>query len=109
MRRWSFLILCLIAASFTTSAAIHAREISGSPALECSGYVHSDGDSDQSQGDADQAAPHHHGSCHGAASLIPPKPDTPLSVDRRVEGRRAANPAALGRWTTGPDLRPPIA
>jgi hypothetical protein len=53
MFRWSFMVLCMIVTALTVTAAVHAHEVSGAPALECSGYVHSDGDRDQTQGDSD--------------------------------------------------------
>lgn len=109
MHRWGLLILCLLVTSFTTSAAVHASEFSSSTILECSGYVHTDGDADETQGDADRAVPHHHGNCHGAASVIPAKPLAPILIDLHLVQKAVANSAPLGLWTTGPDLRPPIA
>jgi hypothetical protein len=109
MHRWGLLILCLLVASFTTSAAVHASEFSNATTLECSGYVHTDGDADETQGDADRAVPHHHGSCHGAASVLPTKLFAPIYIDLRKVKKSVANSSPLGLWTTGPDLRPPIA
>jgi hypothetical protein len=113
MLRWPILLLTMIVTSLTLSATVHAREASdalgGAIGIECSGYVHSDGDADQSQGDSDQAVAHHHGTCHGAASLLPVKAvsPSPMIILRNPLG--FARETTLGRWSPGPDLRPPIA
>ena len=65
------LFLVLIALSLVMTATVHAREIPGPAMLECSGTVHSEGNADQSQGDADKAIPHHHGTCHGSSLDVP--------------------------------------
>ncbi|OYX96368.1 MAG: hypothetical protein B7X90_11795 [Novosphingobium sp. 17-62-19] len=114
MVRWGFLMLCIIVTSLTAAAAVHANEFPNATTisattLECSGYVHSEGDRDQSQGDADKAVPHHHGGCHGAASLISPRAHVPVLLDLRTEPTGYVDSTALGRWSPGPDLRPPIA
>lgn len=67
---WSFLLV-MIASSLVMTATVHAREILGPMTLECSGTVHSNGDADQSPGDADNAIPHHHGTCHGQSMDVP--------------------------------------
>lgn len=103
------MVLCMIVTALTVSATVHAREDTGAAVMECSGYVHSDGDRDQTQGDSDQAVPHHHGNCHGSASLLPGKIGAPTLFDRSSESKRIASSAALGPWSPGPDLRPPIA
>jgi len=108
MVRWGFILLWMIVASLTAASVVHANETAPSSIIECSGYVHSDGDADQSQGDADKAIPHHHGSCHGAASLLP-RAIVPILFDIKAAPKSAAMSKALGRWTPGPDLRPPIA
>ncbi|TVV74353.1 hypothetical protein [Sphingomonas solaris] len=77
---WS-LLLVMIASSLVVTATVHAREIPGPVTIECSGAVHSDGDADQSQGDADKAMPHHHGTCHGQ-SLNVPATDEVVSMAR---------------------------
>ena len=72
MFRWvSTLLMGLVALSMTTTATVHARELPAPVSIECTGVVHQDGDSDQSQGDADKAAPHHHGTCHGQIADVP--------------------------------------
>lgn len=103
------MILCLVVTALTASAAIHSRELSGPPGVECSGYVHSDGDRDETQGDQDQAVPHHHGGCHGAISLLPAKGASLAVFDHSSERGPVAPTAALAAWSPGPDLRPPIA
>lgn len=114
MVRWGFLMLCTIVASLTATAAVHAGEFSSSfttsaTTIECSGYVHSDGDQDQSQGDADGSLPHHHGGCHGVASLVSARSIVPILFDLRSAPAVFVDSTALGRWSPGPDLRPPIA
>lgn len=109
MRRLGYFLMCFITAALLTSGAVHAQEFPNAPTLECSGFVHADGDADQSQGDADRSVPHHHGSCHGAASLIPARITTPVLFDRAAEPEGFVNSEAPGRWSPGPDLRPPIA
>ena len=109
MFRWGLVLLCLFVSSLTTVAAVHAREIAGPPGIECSGYVHSDGDRDETQGDTDKATPHHHGGCSGNSAFLPVKPGpAPLFV---ALAARPLIPAEglPGRWCSGPDLRPPIA
>lgn len=108
MLRHGLLFLCLLVTSLVTATTIHAREWPGVSSIECSGTLHSDGDADQSPGDADQAAPHHHGSCHGA-SFVPARFVQPMDLLATGNGHGPASSAALGRWTRGPDLRPPIA
>jgi len=108
MFRWSFLVLCLIVAALTATAAVHVNEFAAPNGLECSGYVHSDGDGDQSQVDADKAGPHHHGDCHGAFSLLP-RTGALERIALRPEAKVFVATVALGRWLPGPDLRPPIA
>lgn len=103
------MILCMIVTALTVTATVHAREDAGPSAMECSGYVHSDGDRDQTQGDSDQAVPHHHGGCQGAASLVPGKIITPTLFDLSAGPRLMATSAVLAPWTPGPNLRPPIA
>lgn len=109
MFRWTILLVALLMTSLTAAATVHAREQAGAISMECSGYVHSDGDADQSQGDSDQAMPHHHGSCHGAASLLPVRlvaVDLVASCGARLTFGDAST---LGRWSPGPDRPPPIA
>ncbi|QGP78651.1 hypothetical protein [Sphingobium sp. CAP-1] len=103
------MLFCLVVTALTTSGTVHAREISGPPTIECSGYVHSDGDRDETQGDSDEAVPHHHGTCHGAVSLLPGKIAAPRLFDLSSEPKWVAVTSALGPWSPGPDLRPPIA
>lgn len=105
---WS-LLLMMIVSSLVMTTVVHAREIPGSVTIECSGTVHSDGDADQSRGDADQAMPHHHGTCHGQ-SLDVAVSGAPASL-ARADGLRpfptAAN--ATASHTVDPALRPPAA
>lgn len=95
--------------SLLAAATVHAQERPYAPTIECSGVVHSEGDADQKQGDTDSAVPHHHGSCHGGAAFLPVIAHA--HGDFVPLGRLAFffPSAALTRWLTGPDLRPPIA
>lgn len=108
VRRFWLLFLCLIATSLVATTTTHAREWTGDTTLECSGALHSEGDADQSQGDADKAMPHHHGSCHGPAAAVP----VTMALDPAVDGgsgyigRRVA---ALPSRALDPALRPPQA
>jgi hypothetical protein len=108
MVRRGLIIFWMVVASLTAASIVHANETASSSAMECSGYVHSDGDADQSQGDADKAVPHHHGGCHGGASLLP-RPLVPIFFVIQPADKPAATYRSLDRWMIGPDLRPPIA
>lgn len=103
------LFLILIASSLVMTATIHAREIPGPATIECSGAVHSEGDADQSQGDADKAIPHHHGTCHGSSLDMPAS--GALTSTTHTDGLRpfpASTTAFLSR-PIDPALRPPAA
>lgn len=71
MIRQGLFLLCMLIASLTTASVTHAQEFTGNATIECSGYVHSAGDADQSDGDSDKATPHHHGACHGGGLFMP--------------------------------------
>lgn len=77
MIRQGLFLLCMLIASLTTASVTHAQEFSGNAMIECSGYVHSTGDADQSNGDSDKATPHHHGACHGSGVFMPALADAP--------------------------------
>ncbi|WP_442047600.1 hypothetical protein [Novosphingobium sp. YAF33] len=109
MSRWGLSLLLMLLSSFLATSALHAAEMSGPVTMECSGYVHDEGDNDQSQGDADKGVPHHHASCHGGASFLPSRDQNPLLQSVLKQGVPATRSHALGRWIAGPDLRPPIA
>jgi len=109
MSRWGVSLLLMLLSSFLATAALHAAEISGPVTMECSGYVHDEGDADQSQGDADKGVPHHHANCHGGASFLPSRDMDPQLRSALKECVPAARSQGLGRWIAGPDLRPPIA
>jgi hypothetical protein len=99
----------MIASSLVMTATVHAGEIPGPITLECSGTVHSDGDADQSQGDADTAMPHHHATCHGE-SVSMPSLDA-VSWMERVSAERPfpAPDSATETHLVDPALRPPAA
>ncbi len=103
------LFLMLIASSLVISATVHARELPGPVMIECSGTVHADGDADQSQGDADAAIPHHHGTCHGQAMQIPRGDEVPTSLGLAGLRGIAADDRELPSSTADPALRPPAA
>lgn len=109
MLRRGFLLLHLLLASLIATATVHAQEFSPSPALECAGYIHTEGDADQSPGDSDKAVPHHHTSCQSAPVSSP----TRIIRERRLRPLVVATPnyvsALTHRWSNGPGLRPPIA
>jgi hypothetical protein len=109
MFRHGLLVLYMLIVSLTTAATLHASEFSGATSIDCSGYVHSEGDADQTQGDADKATPHHHSNCHGAPAFILAR-DGALTL-RAPLASPSFNPTktAPDRWSSGPDLRPPIA
>lgn len=110
MLRRGYLLLYVLIASLLATATVHAQEFA-SPfvKLECAGYVHGDGDSDQSQGDADKAVPHHHTNCQNAPIVAP------ASAVRERQLRPMANSAPnyvatmAHLWSDDPGLRPPIA
>jgi hypothetical protein len=103
------LLLCLLVASLFVTATVHAQEISLSSMIDCSGVVHSNGDADQSKGDADKAVPHHHGSCQGPSAFAPiiTSGDLPIALAAPTAPEHVTT--AIHRWSTGPGLRPPIA
>lgn len=105
---WS-LLLVMIASSLVMTATVHAREIPGPVTIECSGTVHSDGDGDQSPGDADKAMPHHHGSCHGQTLDVPAT--GALSSSTHADRLRPfpAPASATASHLVDPALRPPAA
>lgn len=108
MLRHGIFMLCLLVTSLITAATVHASEVQTAPALECSGFVHSEGDADQSRGDADNALPHHHGGCNGAAFIPADTQDIEAIMPAFVPPVALA-PIAGARWMAGPGLRPPIA
>jgi len=108
-RAWSLLLL-LLASSLVMTATVHAREVPGqATTIECTGVVHVDGDADQSQGDADKAIPHHHGTCHGQALSIPQADAIPVTFN--IEGARPKPgfDALRALSSVDPALRPPNA
>jgi hypothetical protein len=109
MLRHGFLILFLVLTSLTTAATVHAREFQGSANVECSGYVHSQDDADQTPGDGDKATPHHHSSCHGGPAFIPAKNNALTLLIALTAPFPIPADSMLDRWSSGPDLRPPIA
>lgn len=109
LRRFWSLLLVMIASSLVMTATVHAREIPGPVTIECSGTVHSDGDTDQSQGDADKAMPHHHGTCHGQ-SLDVPATDAMPSMSHLGDMRPSPAPVSVfASHLVDPALRPPAA
>ena len=111
MRRLGRFLLCLLSLSMLTTTLVHAQEVPNAqaPTIECSGYVHSDGDADQTQGDADKAIPHHHGTCHGQALSIPQADAIPVTFN--IEGARPKPgfDAVRALSSVDPALRPPNA
>jgi hypothetical protein len=103
------LLLWLMALSMLTTTAVHAQEFPTSAAVDCSGFVHSEGDSDESQGDADKAVPHHHTSCHSGFASVPQATNNLLVLSPAKVRNRMFDSPSLDRWAIGPDLRPPIA
>lgn len=108
MRKAWLLILCLITSSLVLTTTVHAREWVSNATIECSGSVHTDGDKDQTQGDADKGVPHHHGTCHGQVAPAP----TASALNYHASTTAAfagSTSAALNARTIDPALRPPIA
>ena len=97
----------LIASSLVVTATVHARELPGPMMIECSGTVHQDGDADQSQGDADKAIPHHHGTCHGQAMQVPSGGELLLGQTLAGTLGSVADDHMLASAGTDPALRPP--
>lgn len=109
LRKFWSLLLIIFASSLVVTATVHARELTGTVTIECSGTVHTEDDADQSQGDSDNAVPHHHGSCHSSALNVPASdtlsPTAPHSDMRHLHGSDRATPSRL----VDPGLRPPAA
>jgi len=95
--------------SLIASTTVHASELSVAATLECSGEIHTDGDSDQSPGDSDRGMPHHHGSCHGHGLFAPVSGPSHALVDGTSTKFDFPAFDAFARWSIGPALRPPIA
>ncbi|PBN43555.1 hypothetical protein [Sphingobium sp. D43FB] len=109
LRKFWTLLLVMIASSLVMTATVHAQERPGSLAIECSGTIHIDGDTDQSQGDSDKATPHHHGTCHGH-SLSAPMTGESLVV-AGASGMRSfpSSEGPTASYQGDPALRPPAA
>lgn len=103
------LFLWLLAASMLTTTAVHAQEFPTTAVVDCSGYVHSEGDSDESQGDADKGVPHHHASCHTSFAAVPQIANDLLVLRPAKLPNRLLDAPSVDRWAVGPNLRPPIA
>src|SRR3546814_9936015 len=61
MLRRSMFLFCLLMTSLIASTMVHARELPTTAALECSGEMHADRDSEQSSDVSNQDVPHNHG------------------------------------------------
>lgn len=109
MRRLGRFLLCLLSLSMLTTTLVHALEVPSAPNIECSGYVHSDGDMDQTQGDTDKAMPHHHGGCHGSSAFVPTLANSDMISLALTAPVVIPQPISSKRWAIGPNLRPPIA
>lgn len=108
MFRRGILLLAMLIASLTAMASVHAAEFRENVTIDCAGNLHSEGDGDQSSGDADTGAPHHHGSCHGAASVLPARAALPPVHTVLSMPTGFGSHAVMGRWNPGPAIRPPI-
>src|SRR3546814_2174348 len=71
MLRRSMFLFCLLMTSLMASTMGHARELPTTAALECSGEMHADRDSEQSSDVSDQDVPHNHGGCAGHCLFTP--------------------------------------
>src|SRR3546814_5801379 len=71
MLRRSMFLFCLLMTSLIASTMVHARELPTTAALECSGEMHADRDSEQSSDVSDQDVPHNHGGCAGHCLFTP--------------------------------------
>jgi hypothetical protein len=110
MFRWmSTLLMGLVALSMTTTATVHARELPAAVSIECTGIVHQDGDADQSQGDADKAVPHHHGTCHGQVANVPVTAPLTLAYTDSDLGPQIGGDSTRPSSPAEPGLRPPSA
>jgi len=111
MFRFARLLLWLLAASLLTTATVHAREFTpgSQTAIDCSGAVHSDQDTDQAPADADGRAPHHHSHCHGAFASVPASDQIGFGISIARAPALALRSSFHERRVTGPALRPPIA
>lgn len=109
LRKFWSLLLVMIASSLVMTATVHAREVPGPVTIECSGTVHSDGDADQSQGDADKAMPHHHGTCHGQSLNIPATDEAASVTLATGLVPFAATDSPMASHLVDPALRPPTA
>ncbi|NKI98586.1 hypothetical protein [Novosphingobium sp. SG707] len=107
MIRQGLFLLCMLIASLTTASVTHAQEFAGNAVIECSGYVHSAGDADQSDGDADKAAPHHHRACHGSGVFLAGGAHGFASAYRLAAAVVPQAEAELTGKSIGPALRPP--
>jgi hypothetical protein len=113
MRQSLALIACLMLVftlwtGVSTSAA-HAAEIVGCIELSADSEAHAPGDGDEVPGDADNPAPHHHGSCHNHCVAMPAIDGLATTI-RIARVGLSIDPATEPDAIAGArDLRPPIA
>lgn len=102
-------MLVMLASSLVVTATVHAQERPESVTFECSGIVHIDGDADQSQGDSDNAVPHHHGSCHGSSMNVPASGELAATLRAADVRPFPSSDAGIASHAVDPALRPPSA
>src|SRR3546814_3206825 len=109
MLRRSMFLFCLLMTSLIASTMVHARELPTTAALECSGEMHADRDSEQSSDVSDQDVPHNYGGCAGHC-LFTPVSGTSHDLSCGVPAKFCfAASDVYARWWVGPPLRPPMA
>lgn len=106
--RWGALIVCMILASLIAATSIHVTELPGTVDFDCAVDAHDKGDPAQSSDDAEKALSHHHG-CHSVAAFLPGKDVAAGGVVLLTASPIRPKATALGRWISGPDLKPPMA
>lgn len=109
MLRRGRILFFLLVASLMTMTTIHVQESPRVLSLECNGFVHYEGDTDQSSGDADKAVSHHHSGCHGhhiSAFTDGPVSSVPVPSDDLLI---PLTPVDLTHTAIETPLRPPIA
>ncbi|PXB00072.1 hypothetical protein DMC47_00260 [Nostoc sp. 3335mG] len=104
-RAWSLLLMLLLS-SLVMATTVHARELAGPAAVECSGTVHDDADSTS---DGDKAALHHHGNCHAGTFSVPQRSTVTLLALTTASPATSAQDRGLPSRAIDPGLRPPAA
>lgn len=108
MVRWRILILSLLIVTLPASAVVHATVFAANGNEECAWLLHGEEPAEQMEEEMSKSAPHHHGHCHGAASLQSSRGLAPPSFRLLMSSIGVLMAATFRDWAASPGLRPPI-